>query len=798
MSRFSFVVLAFVVLVGCSGGPAPTGGAPTGAASGGATGTGAAPAAPTPQVCVGTGHACFLQLSGKVFCAGSNIDGELGDGTGRDSFTFVPVVGVTDGKQLSCGASHTCVRRASGQISCWGSNEHGELGAGNDTATLLPVAVAGMTDAAEVAAGQGFTCARRTSGAVACWGSGEGGSLGGGNMNDSKTPVVVAGVADAGGLAAGRGHACARTATGTVLCWGGNQSGQLGRGAGQHADSATAALVADLSGATGLAAGGNNTCAIVASGELRCWGGNYQGQLGNGSAGNEAKAEVPTPVPGLAGVRAVALSENRACAIVTDGAVKCWGYNNYTAELLAVGNRAQNVQTPTHVAGVAGAVAIANGYQSTCAVTSEDALVCWGANEHGRQGIGSQLSAHEGRVSVPAIGTFTAPTSIPDMFAVTTPVSGVAPQLAMEQSRACGLTSDGKVHCFGNGTNGGLGNGAARGIPASGFAQTVLGLSDVVQVASRGSLSCAVRADGKVACWGELESGVRTSRPVSREGLEDVAELALGSGFGCARHRDGGVSCWGQNSAGQLANGTRAPSAAPVRVAGVLGATRIVAAGSTACAVLVAKTVVCWGGNTNGELGNGSTETSSLAVVPVSGLRNVTDLAADTSTLCAVAGGSVYCWGKDEHGQVGNRLRQRSGGVSTPFKEPTLRNVVRVSVGGGTVCAVDRSGEASCWGANDFAQGGFDNIDDDDVLIPTAVLRTLDPAVAAFGPYSYMGCGSTWCCGMHRDGHLSCAGSAPLGGSSGLLGTSDVRSTHPIPATGVLWAPAAPAAPAAR
>ncbi len=804
MSRSIFLFVVFVVLAGCSGGPAQPGNAATGAgatgAAGGGTATGGGAATATaPQVCLGSDHTCFLQVGGKVFCAGSNLDGELGDGTARDRFTFVPVAGIADATQLSCGSSHTCVRRATGQVSCWGRNSHGELGAGTDATTLVPVAVAGMTDAVEVAAGRDFTCVRRADGSVSCWGLGENGSLGGGNTNDSKTPVVVTGVSGAVGLGAGRSHVCARTAAGAVLCWGANQSGQLGRGVGQSRDASTAAPVVGLAGATGLAVGGNNTCALLPGGAVSCWGSNYQGQLGDGQAGSNLKAEVPAAVPGLTGVTALSLGENRACALVAAGAVKCWGYNNYVAELLGAGSREQNVSSPTPVVGVTGAAAIASGNQSSCALTTAGALVCWGANEHGHHGVGSRLSAHEGRVSVPAVAAFTAPASVLDTFPVTTQVSAVAPQLSMEQSRACGVTADGKVHCFGNGGGGTLGNGSTRPVAAAGFAATVVGLSDAVQVASRGALSCAVRANGKVACWGEIESGVRSSLPVPREGLEDVVEVALGYGFGCVRHRDGGVSCWGQNNAGQLANGTRTPNETPARIAGVTGATRIATTGSSACAILTDKTLACWGSNSNGELGTGSTETSSLAVVPVPGLRNVTDLAGDAHGYCAVAGGSVSCWGENDDGQVGNGPGTPLTKVLTPFKIPSLRNIVRVGAGGGTSCAVDRAGEAWCWGANDFGQTGHDNMDDDDVRTPTAVLRSVDPAVAAFGPYALMSCAGTWCCGVHQDGHQSCSGSSPLGGSSGFLGLSDVRSPHPVPATSVTWSVAAPAAaPAAH
>lgn len=783
MHRWKWVALVALVvtLVACHRSPA----------NGRARRAARAPDPVAPQVCMGSDHTCFLQASGKVFCAGSNVDGELGDGTARDRWTFVPVVGITDATQLACGTSHTCVRRQSGQVSCWGRNAAGELGNGGDAATLVPVAVTGVNDAAEIAAGREFTCVRRTSGAVACFGSGDGGRLGTGNTNDSKTPVAVLGVSGALEIAAGRAHACARTNAG-VLCWGENQSGQLGRGAGQTSNSPTPGLVAGLGPATGIEAGGNNTCAIVAGGLVSCWGGNYQGQLGNGEAGNTLKAETPTAVTGLSAVTDLALSENRACAIAAGGGVKCWGYNNYTAALLAVGSDAQNVPTPTSVTGVTGAEVLASGYQSSCAITHAGALVCWGQNAHGQHGVDSRASAHEGRVSVPAIATYSAPASQLDAFPATTGASGVLAHLALTQGGACGVTADGKVHCFGNGGDGILGNGSTRPVPASGFATTVSGITDAIQVASNSSRVCAVRANGKVACWGEIEAGLRSSLPVPVAGIDDAVEIRLGYAFACVRHRDGGVSCWGANNASQLGGASGAMHATPSRVVAVTGATRLACAGSTACAIVEGGSVVCWGANHHGELGRDAPEPSTPLPRPVTGIVGATDLAADAYDVCAVAGGSVYCWGENDDGQIGNGQASRDAKIAAPFRVRSVRDAVAVAVGGGTTCAVDRAGEAMCWGANDFGQTGHDNADVDDVVSPTSVLRNADAAVAAFAPYASMACANGWCCGVHRDGHQSCSGSAPIGGSSGLLGMSNVHSQHPVAATGVLW-PATPA-----
>ena len=175
-----------------------------------------------------------------------------------------------------------------------------------------------------------------------CWGKNEAGQLGYAHTNtigDDETPAS-AGDVNVGGtvtyIAAGGSHTCALLSSGAVRCWGANFQGQLGYGnqevIGDNEPPASAGYVNVGGAVRALALGGGHTCAILASGALRCWGMNYDGQLGYGEGDAIGDNELPSSVGdvplGDAAVH-VEASYAHTCVIVSSGAVRCWGNNNY-------------------------------------------------------------------------------------------------------------------------------------------------------------------------------------------------------------------------------------------------------------------------------------------------------------------------------------------------------------------------------------------------------------------------------------------------------------------------------------
>lgn len=757
--------------------------------------TAEAPAAPAeapiePQVCTGADHTCVMKASGEVFCAGENLEGELGDGTTMDRWSWSPVAGLNDAKAIECGADHTCALRRSGEVSCWGRNRNGELGAGNTDVQITPVAVAGLTGVAELSAGYRTTCARLGDGTVHCWGDGGSKMLGRSSTDASPAPLAISGATDAAEVSVGRAHACIRKSDGTVWCWGSNNSHQLGKAGDDTRDSPMPLQVAGVSGATAVAAGGDHTCVITGQG-LTCWGENENGQSSAGPT--EEDVETATVVPNMGAVSALALGNKRTCAVMNGGGVKCWGYNNYTAGLLGIGptEGVRDAPGPTDVTGVTGAERIDTSDNHSCVVNGEGAVVCWGSAGGGRMGNDSPNSLQTAEAIVPSVAALSAEAPSRETFEASEGDLEYAPHFAIGSNHVCGIKGGGLVYCFGQGGDGRLGNGAERP-NSSEEGGTVLGISDAVQVDAGLRQSCALRRNGSVACWGRLGYRERNSYPVSVDLGEPVKQISVGGPADamvlCGVHMDGTVSCVGYNNSGNLGRGQRGDATMePATIDGLTDIEEVRVAIGSVCARQSSGKVFCWGSGRKGTIGNGSDD-NAYAPAEVSGLSDAVALGGGHYDHCAIKRrGQYVCWGDNDDGQLANGETGRDASKNTP---QTIRGVAGVlsSTADTTdsMCVATRSGPR-CWGANDFGQTGMGDSETDDVTSPVTY-QTDEEAVAALGDVVQMGCGSNFCCAMHAEGGVSCAGSTPIGGSGGFFGMSNTRSTTPIVAPGLTYA----------
>lgn len=373
----------------------------------------------------GASHTCFVFESGLVRCWGANASGRLGlnsttnvaDGAGPTirSAGRVPLGGVP--RAIRLGAQHTCALYPDGGVRCWGDSSSGQLGL-NQTGSVGDGVGPGILDAAPVATGEAVrdlsamdhTCAVLSSGALRCWGFGGGGVLGYNDTIDRGNgigpSILASGDVPVGGpvraVSTGGTHTCALLESGAVRCWGAGGFGRLGYnntngvGDGVGVSIITAGDVPIGAAAKQVVSGNLHNCALLESGAVRCWGSGGSGQLGNNAAANvgdgvglSISAAGDVPLGEVA--TALAAGQDHTCALLVNGAVRCWGAN---ADGQLGYNSSTNVGDGVGPAIVAAgdvplggpAVQIAAGAQHTCALMADRTLYCWGRNAVGQLG----------------------------------------------------------------------------------------------------------------------------------------------------------------------------------------------------------------------------------------------------------------------------------------------------------------------------------------------------------------------------------------------------------------------------
>jgi alpha-tubulin suppressor-like RCC1 family protein len=659
---------------------------------------------------------------------------------------------------IATSGSHTCMvvgspATGSGGVECWGANSLGQLGDGTTLDRTAPTAVVGLTSGVKVvAAGEFHTCALTVSGGVKCWGNNIVGQLGTGTRDNSSTPVDVTGLASGvvGILAAGN-HNCALIGNitaaesditvGSAKCWGDNADGQLGDGT--TVNRATPVDVVDLAGGAQALAGGElHTCALTADGAVKCWGSNEYGELGDGTT---IRRPVPTLVVGLdSKIKAIAANGVRftrwspwswgrhTCALTTGGGVKCWGLNSAGQ----LGDGTINFHpTPVDVAGLtSGVLAISAGMDHTCALTSSGSVKCWGNNNDGELGTGTAFNSSPLPVDVAGL-----PSSVRAISA--------------GWNYTCAILADFRAMCWGSNAYNRLG-GSDPTVQLLPVTPSGLG-TNIRAVAASYSHTCALVQDNgsgvtSGSCWGinfnnQLGDGTAVSRfiPAQISGLSgSVQTIAAGQWCSCAATTTGSAWCWG-NEAG----------AVPAAAAGLDSVKAFAIGALHACALSSSGGVKCWGTNWYGQLGDATTEYRSTPVDVVGLTRGVKAISAGAFSSCALTtGGEVKCWGDPAGGAP------PSGGASfntTPVGVPGLAHGVQAIAGGYSHrCALMTSGGVKCWGANTFGQLGDGTTEDRPTPVDVIGLPSDIRAVSVGDEHS---------CALTHDGDVLCWGGNPRG-----------------------------------
>ncbi len=436
-----------------------------------------------------TGPGCE---AGALGCACD--EGMCDEGVCREELCVAPVCGdgLLEGDEL-----------------CDDGNDAGQDGCEADCTT--------STGVAKIAAGDQHACALFHDGRLRCWGSNANGKLGYGNLEavgDDETPASVGDVpigAPVVDVACGREHTCVILEGGAVRCWGINNRWQLGIPSyeisdviGDEPDEIPSMLPdVNLGGpVVAITASTWTTFVLYEDGSVRCFGQNAGfGTCGYGhddfAVGDDEHPVLQGPIE--LGAPAVAIDGHgdHACALLNDGTMRCWGYNEAGALGLGDTETIGNDELPTSVPAIAfdePIVEVQTGLRHTCARLDSGTVKCWGLNSRGELGLGSTDDVLDADGST------------------TVALGGEAVDLAVGGGHGCALLGDGNVRCWGDANFGRLGYGNSGNdvgddeLPDS---QDPLALAvDVVHDLDVGnSFSCARVDDGQVMCWGANNGG---------------------------------------------------------------------------------------------------------------------------------------------------------------------------------------------------------------------------------------------------------------------------------------------------
>lgn len=407
-------------------------------------------------------------------------------------------------------------------------------------------------------------------------------------LSPSVYPVQIAG---------GEAHTCSVMNNGDLYCWGNNGYGQLGYGntqiVGDDELPASVGKVPVGGKVKKVVAGWFHTCALLESDDVKCWGYNPQGQLGQGNTIYIGDNELPSSIPVISlGAKAkdIEAGARHTCVILDSGDVKCWGYNNFGT--LGLSRTDYSVGTnvkPVDVANVnigSSVKQLAAGYEHTCALLDSGDIKCWGNNARTYTNCYSScyrcgwfstccsnycynntdLWGALGIGQATIIGDNEHPSSVDNVD-----IGGKAISIAASERGTCAVLENNQLRCWGRNLSGELGYGNYNivGVYDKPTAINPIDVGfDVAKISLNRRVSCAVSTTNEIKCWGDgiyggLGHGVQevigdNELPSSIGAInlgEDVKHVSTNTFSVCAILESNKIKCWGLNNLGQLGLG---------------------------------------------------------------------------------------------------------------------------------------------------------------------------------------------------------------------------------------------------
>jgi alpha-tubulin suppressor-like RCC1 family protein len=321
---------------------------------------------------------------------------------------FSALPGMTGIKAIAFGCWHSVALDSGGNLWTCGSNIYGGLGDGTGKDHSTMTQLLGLTNLVAVTAGLETTIVLRGDGTVWAWGRNDCGQVGDGTsthdnvVNCNRLSPVQALVQNIRAISSGEFTTVALDSNGEVWAWGLGDYGQLGQASLPY-DNPVPTKVPNLTNVIAIAGGGRHTVALRSDGTVWTFGWNGSGQLGNGTVGGNNPH--PAQVPGLTNVRAIAAGYRHTAALRGDGTVVAWGSNAYGN--LGCGITPDKSPVPVQVPGLANVLFIAGGYgnEYTFAALGDGTFWAWGDNRRGQLGtqVAGVLNPYYSPVQVPFV-----------------------------------------------------------------------------------------------------------------------------------------------------------------------------------------------------------------------------------------------------------------------------------------------------------------------------------------------------------------------------------------------------------
>ncbi len=369
-----------------------------------------------------------------------------------------------------------------------------------------------------------------------------------------------------------------------------------------------------------------------------------------------AQAQVSIEVSGPAAFTEISTANGglHTCAIDANGQAWCWGWNDRGQ--LGDGTQLRSTR-PVRVNTGVRFTSITAGWKHTCALTTTGAAWCWGNHTYGETGDGGPYG--------------------PQYPPRLTPVAVQGPpfvEISAGGWTTCGVTVARQVYCWGNNGHTQVGDGTSENRPAP-----VLVLSGAGHVKVGSFQACATSdPDGITWCWGDngkdatgsnvdyspqiwgknlLGTGLTQRQIYSPTAVPGAAfhNVAVGTGFSCGWTVTGEVSCGGLNYYGQLGDGTTTWRSARKPIKGGLTFTQVSTGAFHACGISLIKEIWCWGSNGLGQLGTVTGTPQATPILVAAPGVQFTRVSAGSSSTCAISTkGEAWCWGGNTQGQLGD------------------------------------------------------------------------------------------------------------------------------------------------